>query len=88
MKLGVVIGLLAVLYVFWPTYELTERPSGDEPWRSGATHWSLARCRAAGAALDEGQWRCRQNNPWHFLFRTGTRYDPAIDESQRALESG
>jgi hypothetical protein len=88
MKLGVAIALLAVLYSFYPTYELAVRSAGDQPWQSGATHWSLARCREAGAALDEGEWRCRQNNPWHLLFRTGTRYDPAINESQRALESG
>lgn len=87
MKLGVVIAVLALLYVFYPSYQLWSRPVGGQEWRAGATYWALSRCRAGGRALDGAEWRCRQNNPWHQLFRTGTRYDPQIHESQRALEA-
>ena len=86
MKFGMVIGLLALGYVFYPSYELLSRAASGQPWGGGATYWSLSRCREAAVSLDGMQWRCRQNNPWHLLFRTATRYDPAIYESQRALE--
>lgn len=88
MKLALVIATLVLLYIFYPTYELATR-SGSAPWAAGGeTYWSLADCRAAGRALAEGEWRCRRNNPWHLLFRTGTRYDPDINTSQRALDDG
>lgn len=88
MKLGLVLAAVALLYVFYPTYELVTR-SGSALWTAGsATYWSLADCRSAGRALAEGEWRCRRNNPWHLLFRTGTRYDPDINDSQRDLERG
>lgn len=86
MKLGVVIVVLGLLYIFYPSYELLTRPLDDQKWRVGDTYWSLSRCRAGGRALGGTEWRCRQSNPWHQLFRTGTRYDPDIHESQRALE--
>ncbi|MGB5098843.1 MAG: hypothetical protein WBN82_13145 [Porticoccaceae bacterium] len=35
--------------------------------------------------MRNAQWRCRQNNPWYLLFRTSTRYDPKIRDSQDAL---
>jgi hypothetical protein len=86
MKLGVVIAILGLLYLFYPSYELLTRSLDDQKWRAGDTYWSLSRCRAGGRALGDAEWRCRQNNPWHQLFRTGTRYDPDIHDSQRALE--
>jgi hypothetical protein len=88
VKLGLVIAALVLLYVFYPTYELVTR-SGSPAWAADdRTYWSLADCRAAGRALAEAEWRCRANNPWHLLFRTGTRYDPDINASQRELEGG
>lgn len=89
MKVGLVIGALALMYVFYPTYESLSRTGPGAAWVAGdRTYWSLADCRNAGRSLAEGESRCRRNNPWHLLFRTGTRYDPDINASQRALEGG
>lgn len=89
MKVGLVIAVLILAYVFYPTYQLLSRTEGDAAWTArNGTHWSLAGCRRAGQAPGEGEWRCRQNNPWHQLFRTGTRYDPDIKASQRDLDGG
>lgn len=89
MKVGLVIAALVLAYVFYPTYEMLARSGPGVAWASSdETHWSLAHCRRAGQALAEGEWRCRQNNPWHRLFRTGTRYDPDIKDSQQALDGG
>jgi len=89
MKVGLVIAALALAYVFYPTYELLIRAGAAAAWAPGGeTHWSLADCRRAGQALDEGEWRCRQNNPWVLLFRTGMRYDPDIQDSQRDPDGG
>ena len=86
MKVGLIIAALALVYVFYPTYELRSRAGSEAAWIAGdQTHWSLADCRRAGRALADSEWRCHQNNPWHQLFRTGTRYDPDIQDSQRAL---
>lgn len=89
MKVGLVIGTLVLLYVFYPTHEALSRTGPDAAWIAGdRTYWSLADCRNAGRALAQGEWRCRKNNPWHLLFRTGTRYDPDINASQRELDGG
>jgi len=89
MKIGLILAVLALAYVFYPTHELLTRPGPDAAWASGGrTHWSLTDCRKAGAAHDGGEWRCRQNNPWYLLFRTGTRYDPDIKDSQQELDGG
>jgi hypothetical protein len=91
MKVGVVIFVLAMLYVFYPSYELQVRPSAGDNWAGsgntagGGTIWSHDQCRKQGRALRDIQWRCRQNNPWHLLFQTSTRYDPEIRDSQDAL---
>jgi len=86
MKIGAVIFVLAMLYLFYPSYELQVRSSTDDNWNvSGGTIWSRDQCRRQGRALRGGQWRCQQNNPWHHLFQTSTRYDPDIRDSQDAL---
>ena len=86
MKIGAAIFVLAMLYLFYPSYELQIRASAGDHWTTyGGTIWSHDQCRQQGRAVREAQWRCLQNNPWHLLFRTSTRYDPEIRDSQDAL---
>lgn len=88
MSIGLVIAVLVLAYVLYPRYELLIRASPDEASVSLGHHWSPADCRNAGAALDGGEWRCRQNNSWYLLFRTGTRCDPDIKDRQLELDGG
>ena len=86
MKIGAAIFVLAMLYLFYPSYELQTRASAGDDWTTyGGTIWSHDQCHEQGRAVREAQWRCRQNNPWYLLFRTSTRYDPEIRDSQDAL---
>lgn len=91
MKIGAAILVLVMLYLFYPTYELQIRASTGDRWTTsgnptwGGTIWSRDQCRKQGHAVRDVQWRCAQNNPWHLLFQTSTRYDPRIRDSQDAL---
>jgi len=86
VKVGAVVLALALLYMFWPRYELQAQALDSEDWATKASAiWSYQECRRQGHALHGVQWRCRQNDPWHLLFQTGTRYDPRIRGSQDAL---
>ena len=86
MKVGVVVLVLVLLYVFYPRYELQVRSADGDAWAvSGQTIWSSRECHRQGQALHDTRWRCRQNDPWHLLFQTGTRYDPRIRGNQDAL---
>ena len=86
MRIGAAIFVLAMLYLFYPSYELQTRTAAGDNWTTyGGTIWSHDQCRQQGRAVREAQWRCLQNNPWHLLFRTSTRYDPEIRDSQDAL---
>ena len=86
MKVGVVVLLLVLLYVFYPRYELQVRAPESGGWTAQvASIWSSRECHRQGQALHDTRWRCRQNDPWHLLFQTGTRYDPRISGSQDAL---
>lgn len=86
MKIGAAVFVLAVLYLFYPSYELQIRSTTGDNWTTaGNTTWSRDQCRKQGRAVRDAQWRCRQNNPWHLLFQTSTRYDPEIRDSQDVL---
>ncbi|MBK6960580.1 MAG: hypothetical protein IPN63_02430 [Gammaproteobacteria bacterium] len=91
MKIGAAIFVLAMLYLFYPSYELQIRATTGDNWTTagnptwGNTIWSRDQCRKQGRALRDMQWRCRQNNPWHLLFQTSTRYDPEIRDGQEVL---
>lgn len=91
MKIGAAIFVLVMLYIFYPTYELQTRElqarasTGDRWTTYGGTIWSRDQCRKQGHAVRDAQWRCAQNNPWHLLFQTSTRYDPGIRDSQDVL---
>jgi len=91
MKIGAAIFVLAMLYLFYPRYELQIRASAGDNWTTsgnptwGDTIWSRDQCLKQGHAVRDAQWRCWQNNPWHLLFQTSTRYDPEIRDSQDAL---
>lgn len=91
MKIGAAIFVLAMLYLFYPSYELQIRATTGDNWTTSGnttwsdTIWSRDQCRKQGRAVRDAQWRCRQNNPWHLLFQTSTRYDPEIRDSQDVL---
>lgn len=86
MKVGAAVLALILLYIFWPRYDLQTRARDDDTWATQTSSiWSHQTCLRQGHALRDTQWRCRQDDPWHLLFQTGTRYDPRIRGSQDSM---
>ncbi|MGB5098844.1 MAG: hypothetical protein WBN82_13150 [Porticoccaceae bacterium] len=51
MKIGVAIFVLAMLYLFYPSYELQIRASAGDNWTTyGGTIWSHDQCHEQGAS--------------------------------------
>mgnify|MGYP003629690440 CR=1 FL=1 len=87
MKLILMSLLAAVVYVFWPTYDLLVRAEAASKrytlMESG--FYSRAGCEQLGQRIDPLRYRCDRTTRWTAIFGNYTRYDPAIRETQKRL---
>lgn len=88
MKFIVLLVILVLVYIFYPTYDLYLKAEvfSDEYELRESNFLSANKCRETAAIIAQHKpYRCVKTSVWKNLFGGYTQYDPEIRENQREL---